>query len=172
LVPAVVAAARPACLVVGLDLSPEMLAMGRAKLAGRGLRNAPLVRADGQRLPFADASFDAVTVSYGLHELPTDVRVRALREVVRVLRPRGCLVVADLDRPPRAGWLVDLYLRLGEPAHARALLGEGLVRLLERAGFDVVREAPSGTTPMQLLVAHPATPRARHRDRTSVATSP
>jgi demethylmenaquinone methyltransferase/2-methoxy-6-polyprenyl-1,4-benzoquinol methylase len=156
LVPVVVAAARPECLVVGLDLSPEMLALGREKIARLGLRNAPLVRADAGRLPFPDASFDAVTVSYGLHELPTDVRERALGEVARVLRRGGCLVAADLDRPPRLGWLVDLYLRLGEPAHARAVLGDGLARVLRRAGFAVEREGPRGAAPMQLLVARPS----------------
>jgi demethylmenaquinone methyltransferase/2-methoxy-6-polyprenyl-1,4-benzoquinol methylase len=155
LVPAVVAAARPGCLVVGLDLSPEMLTVGREKIARLGLRNAPLVRADAGRLPFTNASFDAVTVSYGLHELPTDVRELALGEVARVLRPGGSFVVADLDRPPRLGWLVDFYLRIGEPAHARAVLGDGLARLLRSAGFAVEREAPKGAAPMQLLVARP-----------------
>ena len=155
LVPAVVAAARPTCLVVGLDLSPEML-VGRHKIARLGLGNASLVRADAGRLPFSDASFDAVTVSYGLHELPPAVRERTLREAARVLRPEGCLVAADLDRPPRLGWLVDLYLRLGEPASARAALGDGLARLLRSAGFAVARERPRGAVPMQLLVARPA----------------
>jgi ubiquinone/menaquinone biosynthesis C-methylase UbiE len=158
LVPAVVAAARPTCLVVGLDLSPDMLAVGRHKIARLGLGNAPLVRADAGRLPFSDAAFDAVTVSYGLHELPAAVRERSLREVARVLRPEGCLVAADLDRPPRLGWLVDLYLRLGEPANARAVLGDGLARLMRSAGFAVERVGPQGAVPMQLLVARRAPP--------------
>jgi SAM-dependent methyltransferase len=154
LVPAVAAAARPDACVVGLDLSPEMLAVGRAKLAAAGRTNAPLVRGDAGRLPFPDASFDAVTVSYGLHELPTEVRERAVREVARVLRPGGNFLVADLARPPRLGWLVDAYLRIGEPAHARGVLGDGLVALVRAAGFAVVaHESPAGALPMQVLVA-------------------
>ncbi len=85
LVPAVLAT-QPDLFVVGLDLSPEMLAMGRAKLARANRRNTALVRADAGRLPFRDRSFDAVTVSFGLHELPTAVRERAAREAARVLR--------------------------------------------------------------------------------------
>ncbi len=154
LVPAVVAAQRPDACVIGLDLSPEMLAMGHAKLAAAGRTNAPLVRGDAGRLPFPDRSFDAVTVSYGLHELPTDVRGLAVREVARVLRPGGVFLVADLARPPRLGWLVDAYLRFGEPAHARGVLGDGLVELVQGAGFEVVaHEPPAGAAPMQLLVA-------------------
>jgi ubiquinone/menaquinone biosynthesis C-methylase UbiE len=153
LVPAQVAALRPKLVIVGLDLSPEMLAVGQEKLRRRDLRNTTLVRADAGTLPFADDSFDAVSVSYGLHELPAAVRWRALGEIRRVLRPGGQLVVADLDRPPRLGFLVDAYLRLGEPAHAREILGAGLVRLLDEAGFSVAAEPASGAMPMQLLVA-------------------
>jgi demethylmenaquinone methyltransferase / 2-methoxy-6-polyprenyl-1,4-benzoquinol methylase len=154
LVPVVVAAARPRVFVVGLDLSPEMLAMGRIKLARASRANAALVRADAGRLPFRAGSFDAVTVSFGLHELPTAVRERAIGETARVLRVGGTLVVADLDRPPRLGWLVETYLRLGEPAHAREALGDGLARLLRAAGFAVEREGPAGAVPMQVLVGH------------------
>ena len=159
LVPARVAPLRPEIKIVGLDLSPEMLAVGREKLGRAGIRNAALVRADAGTLPFRDGSFDAVSVSYGLHELPTAVRRRALDEVRRVLRPGGQLVVADLDRPPGLGLLVDIYLRVGEPAHAREVLGDGLVRILGEAGFSVTAEPASGAMPMQLLVA-----RVRDRD--------
>lgn len=152
LVPAVVAE-QPETFVIGLDLSPEMLAMGRTKLVGAGRTNAALVRADAGRLPFPDASFDAVTVSFGLHELPSAVRERAALEMARVLRPGGTLIVADLDRPPWLGWLVDAYLWLGEPAHAREVTGDGLARLLRAAGFAVEREGPRGAVPMQVLVA-------------------
>lgn len=155
LVPAVVAADRPETLVVGLDLSPEMLAIGRDKLVRRNLSNAPLVRADAGRLPFHDAAFDAVTVSYGLHELPTDVRDLTLRETRRVLRPGGCVIVADLDRPPRLGWLVEAYLRVFEPTYARGVFGEGLLRTFAAAGFRAEREPAEGAIPMQVVVARP-----------------
>ena len=153
--------------MVGLDLSPEMLAMGVRKLSRAARANAALVRADAGRLPFADATFDAVTVSFGLHELPTGVRERAVDEAERVLRRGGALVVADLDRPPRLGWLTDAYLRLGEPAHAREVVGDGLACLLRAAGFTVTREAPRGAMPMQILVARP--PAHARREKTSPA---
>lgn len=153
LVPARLAAERPDVFVVGLDLSPEMLAMGREKLARLGAPRTALVRADAGRLPFPSGSIDAVTVSFGLHELPTAVRARALREIARVLAPGGVLLAADLDRPPRFGWAVDAYLRVGEPAHAREVLGEGLASLIAYAGFAVERLGPQGARPMQIVVA-------------------
>jgi ubiquinone/menaquinone biosynthesis C-methylase UbiE len=130
-----------------------MLRLGQAKLTRQHIGNAALVRGDAGTLPFRDGSFDTVTVSYGLHELPTTVRHRAVREIRRVLDPGGRLVVADLDRPPRLGFLVDLYLRIGEPAHAREVAGAGLGELLREAGFGVEVERASGAIPMQLVVA-------------------
>jgi SAM-dependent methyltransferase len=155
LVPALVARTRPDLAIVGLDLSPEMLRVGKWKLARHGIRNATLVRGDAGSLPFPDRSFETVSVSYGLHELPTAVRRRALEEIRRVLRPGGRLIVADLDRPPRFGFLIDLYLSIGEPAYAREVVSGGLVRLLGEAGFSADAEPATGAMPMQLVVAQP-----------------
>ena len=155
LVPMVLAA-HPEILSVGLDLSPEMLAIGQAKLARNHRDNVALVRANAGQLPFCDSVFDAVTVSFGLHELPTAVREDAVSEAARVLRSDGALIVADLDRPPRLRWLIDAYLRIGEPAHAREVIGDGLARMLRSAGFIVEREKARGCLPMQVLVARRA----------------
>lgn len=159
LVPAVLAA-HPEIFTVGLDLSPEMLAMGQAKLLRAHRGNTALVCADAGRLPFRDRAFDAVTVSFGLHELPTTVREHALSEAARVLCSDGALIVADLDRPPRLGWIIDAYLRIGEPAHAREVVGDGLARMLRSTGFIVERESALGALPMQILIARPTRPRA------------
>jgi demethylmenaquinone methyltransferase/2-methoxy-6-polyprenyl-1,4-benzoquinol methylase len=161
LVPAVLAVHRE-IFTVGLDLSPEMLTMGQAKLIRAHRANTALVRADAGRLPFHDRAFDAVTVSFGLHELPTAVREHALCEAARVLRSDGALIVADLDRPPRLGWLIDAYLRVGEPAHARDVVGDGLARMLRSLGFVVEQENAQGALPMQILVARPAGQKQSH----------
>lgn len=76
--------------VVGLDASARMLARARRKLAPFGGR-AALVLQSAEALPFADASFSAVTCLEALEFLPNDEV--ALREMVRVLRPGGVLLV-------------------------------------------------------------------------------
>jgi demethylmenaquinone methyltransferase/2-methoxy-6-polyprenyl-1,4-benzoquinol methylase len=75
---------------IGCDFSLGMLRAGR----GRGV---PLVAGDALRLPFADAAFDAVTISFGLRNV-ADVD-RALAELARVTRPGGRLVVCEFSRP-------------------------------------------------------------------------
>lgn len=78
--------------VLGADFCVPMLA-----LASRKHPNVPIQAADACRLPFADESFDAVTIGWGLRnvaDLP-----QALREIARVLRPGGRMVSVDMNRP-------------------------------------------------------------------------
>jgi demethylmenaquinone methyltransferase/2-methoxy-6-polyprenyl-1,4-benzoquinol methylase len=87
------ALARTGADVVGCDFSLGMLRVGR-RAAHEGVE---LVAGDALRLPFADASFDAVTISFGLRNT-SDVDV-ALAEMRRVTRPGGRLVVCEFSHP-------------------------------------------------------------------------
>ena len=82
-----------AAAVTALDLSFEMLRAG----AGRATPGLTWVNADALALPFTDASFDAVTISFGLRNT-TDPRA-ALAEFARVLRPGGRVVVCEFADP-------------------------------------------------------------------------
>jgi demethylmenaquinone methyltransferase/2-methoxy-6-polyprenyl-1,4-benzoquinol methylase len=82
-------------LIAGIDFSPPMLEAARRKLP-----KANLVLADACRLPFLEGSFDAVTVGWGLRNVPD--LAACLREAVRVLRPGGRLVSVDMARPRNA----------------------------------------------------------------------
>lgn len=82
--------------VVGVDRSRGMLGQAVPKLAGRPATVA-LARADAVRLPFAEATFDAVTCLEGLEFTPRPRE--SLREMVRVLKPGGTLLVSN-----RVGW--------------------------------------------------------------------
>jgi len=109
-------ARRTRSTVVGLDQSPEMLAGARGRLAAAGLEDrVALVLARGERLPFPDASFDAVTFTYLLRYV--DEPPAALRELARVLAPGGMLANLEFLVPPnpvwRAAWTV--YTRIGLP---------------------------------------------------------
>ena len=87
--------------VTGLDVTPRMIELARAKApaggARPGLGPAVFVVGDMGALPFPDASFDVVTTGYGLRNVP-DLAV-AVREIARVLRPRGVFLSLDFNRP-------------------------------------------------------------------------
>ncbi len=109
------ALARSGAEVVGCDFSLGMLRVGQAA----GHAGVALVAGDALRLPFADASYDAVTISFGLRN--TSDPDAALRELLRVTKPGGRLVVCEFSSPTFAPWrtvYVEYLMRL-LPAVAR-----------------------------------------------------
>ena len=96
--------------VTGLDLSEGMLQVGRKKVTAAGLDDRiTLVQGDSENLPYADASFDAVTVSFGVRNFEN--LERGLAEMRRVLRPGGKLVILEFSRITFAPirWGFNLY---------------------------------------------------------------
>lgn len=91
--------------VTGADFCGTMLALARKK-AGNDWKNLSFVFSDAKALPFPDGSFDAVTVSFGMRNIPDTLL--ALREIRRVLRPGGAFVCLELTRP-RSRWFLHLY---------------------------------------------------------------
>ncbi len=106
--------AKSGAYVVGADISLGMLAAGAH-------RDVPLLAANALALPFGDQTFDAVTISFGLRNI-VDVDA-ALRELARVTRPGGRLVICEFSHPSvRVFREVYLrYLMAGLPAIAKAV---------------------------------------------------
>jgi demethylmenaquinone methyltransferase/2-methoxy-6-polyprenyl-1,4-benzoquinol methylase len=103
------------CTVVGVDQSPEMLAEARRALGDR----VELVEASAERLPFPDASFDALTFTYLLRYV--DEPGSTLRELARVVRPGGTVASLEFGVPrglARPAW--ELWTRVGLPLAGRA----------------------------------------------------
>jgi demethylmenaquinone methyltransferase/2-methoxy-6-polyprenyl-1,4-benzoquinol methylase len=92
--------------VVGIDFSPAMLAVAqqRAQTAGGGACPPRLqfLRADALNIPFADDSFDVVTIGYGLRNLAG--WERGLEEMARVGRPDARVLVLDFGKPENKAW--------------------------------------------------------------------
>ena len=119
--------------VAGLDFSERMLAMARMRKSGSRSREPEqtqhaslgprFVCGDAQRIPFSDNSFDIVTVGYGLRNLAS--WETGLREMQRVAKPGGRLVVLDFGKPDNAIWrgLYFGYLKLFVPCLGRIFCG-------------------------------------------------
>ncbi|MDR0626852.1 MAG: class I SAM-dependent methyltransferase [Bifidobacteriaceae bacterium] len=91
-----IALAKRDASVVACDFSEGMLRQGRQRVGGR-VGQLSLIGGDGTRLPFADETFDKVTVSFGLRNVQ-DVP-KALTELRRVTKPGGKLVICEFSRP-------------------------------------------------------------------------
>lgn len=88
----------PSVRIVGADFTPGMLLRGREKLAGSPYgRRIVLVNAPCEALPHPDGVFDGVTIAFGIRNVVD--RERGLREMSRVLKPGGRLVVLEFANP-------------------------------------------------------------------------
>jgi demethylmenaquinone methyltransferase/2-methoxy-6-polyprenyl-1,4-benzoquinol methylase len=148
----------PGGTVVGCDFSEPMLDLAREKARARGVSSVRFEWADALNLPYDAGRFDAVTVGFGLRNFAD--RDRGLREMARVLRPGGRLVVLEFTRPRRppfstfyALWfdrIAPLLGRISDDPEAYAYLAEsvrgfpgpaGLAEMMDAAGLDRIRYA-------------------------------
>lgn len=113
---------RKGCSVVGVDQSPEMLAVARRRIMlAAATKRIRLVEARAEALPFEDGQFDALTVTYLLRYV--DDPAVTLKELARVVRDRGTIASLEFGIPeaaaPRALW--ELYTGVGLPLAGRAI---------------------------------------------------
>jgi demethylmenaquinone methyltransferase / 2-methoxy-6-polyprenyl-1,4-benzoquinol methylase len=142
--------------VVGCDFSEPMLELAREKADRLEMSDIEFEWADALDLPYRDASFDAVTVGFGVRNL-ADVEA-GIRELSRVLRPGGRLVILEITQPRRPPlshfhslWFDHIVPTLGALAGDRAAYSylpesvrsfpspEGLAAMMDAAGLERIR---------------------------------
>ena len=128
---------------IGIDMTPDMLALARANATKAGLTNVEFHEATIDELPLADASVDCV-ISNCVINLASD-KPAVFREIARVLKPGGRLAVSDIalkqPLPPELG--SDLMAYIG--CIAGAILIDDYVAGLKAAGFEAVQVVDSGS---------------------------
>jgi demethylmenaquinone methyltransferase / 2-methoxy-6-polyprenyl-1,4-benzoquinol methylase len=108
--------ARTDAQVIGIDITEEMVRLGSEKVARKGLKDRiQLVVGTGERLPFRDATFDALVFTYLLRYVPDPTQT--LRELARVIRPDGLMASLEFLAPPHRFWRFwwRLYTRMVLP---------------------------------------------------------
>ena len=140
------------------DLVDEMLDVARMHYADGKDEGVPVdfEVVDAQHIPYADESYDAITMAYGIRNMPE--RDQALSEMFRVLKPGGALVCLEFSTPPNAVWraLYGFYLKHLIPFWGGLITGDregfvylsrsikafpnqqGLAAMMEKAGFEDV----------------------------------
>lgn len=138
--------AREAMQVVGVDLTPAMLAEARQRLEEKGYHNVCLREASAEALPYGDDRFDVVLCRLMLHHAADPMRV--LREAYRVCRPGGRMVLCDITaaEDPAKADLHNRLERLRDPSHVAHYPATQLFRMMEEAGFTVTGQTASWKT--------------------------
>ncbi|GAA3655528.1 demethylmenaquinone methyltransferase [Nocardioides ginsengisoli] len=105
----------------GADVVPCDFSIGMLQVGKKQLPHLPFTAGDGTRLPFRDATFDAVTISFGLRNIVDPLA--GLAEMRRVTKPGGRLVVCEFSHPTWSPWRTVYieYLMRALPAVARAI---------------------------------------------------
>lgn len=136
--------AYPDSEVIGLDSDSRIIRIARTKVRQARL-DVKLNRGTAIALPYSDGSFDRVLSSLFFHHLATESKMRALKEIWRILRPGGELHIVDLGAPQNFGmYLISLIMRQLEETSDNI---KGLLpKMIEKTGFVQVEEFPPQMT--------------------------
>jgi SAM-dependent methyltransferase len=137
--------------VIGVDLTPALLAIGAERLREHGIANVALEEGDAEALPFVDESFDVVVCRSSMHHFAHPDR--AMAEMRRVTRPGGRVIITDLVVPDGADReAYDAAHRVLDPSHIRCLTDREL-RDLGGPRWTVTREDTStGRVPLEVIL--------------------
>lgn len=148
---AILAAQNGVDKIVGVDISEEMLAVGRQKLSAKGLEDkVDLLRGDAEKLPFSDRQFDAAMVAFGVRNFEN--LDAGLTQIYRVLRKNGVLVVLEFSRPRSfpIKQLYSFYNRYILPVVGKMISGDdGAYTYLPES----IEQFPDGETFLKHLTA-------------------
>lgn len=143
--------------VTGIDITPAMIEQARKQQQEQGLDNLDWVVGDALPLPWPDNSFSLVITRYSFHHFHEPGRV--LAEMVRVCRPGGRVLVADVAMDPAKVAAYDRLELIRDPSHTHALTTAEFTALFLNSGLTDCRQADYGVElglEAQLAASFPA----------------
>ena len=137
------AVAHPALRLYGVDLSPAYVRLARRRLAD--VAEVALAVENAEALPFAEGTFDVATSVYLFHELPRNTRRAVARELFRVVRPGGLVVLEDSAQLAESAEIATALRAFPDEFHEpfyADYLEDDLAEILREVGFSVESSEP------------------------------
>ena len=122
-----IAFARRGFSVVGIDMSPDMLKYAKKKK--KPFYKIKFICKDATEIPYQDSSFDVSSISFGLHDMPEEIAIKILKEMIRTTKKNGEIIIVDYYTP-RKGF--------------SSLLGHKIVKTWETKNYDHFRKVGLG----------------------------
>ncbi|MBI5614351.1 methyltransferase domain-containing protein [Candidatus Gottesmanbacteria bacterium] len=132
-----IALAKKGYQVTGVDLSPDMLRQAKKKVEPN--LNVKFFNLDATNLPYPSQSFDGASISFGLHDMPPEIGQKVLKEMRRVTKRGGSILVAD-HLEPSSHWFAQLFhpiIRKYETPNYVPFTHIGLTNILRKAGLHM-----------------------------------
>ena len=114
--------------VVGIDLSHDMLKHARDKVSPK--LDLTFIQGDAVKIGYPNDAFDASSISLGLHDMPEDVAIKILNEMIRVTKKDGQIIIADYNTPQN--WLGHQFMKLWESQYYQHFLEVGIDHYLDQ----------------------------------------
>lgn len=127
--------------VIGIDLSPKMLE--KAKKKCRNSLTLKFQHVDATEIPFKDNYFDYSSISLGLHDMPHDIGILVLKEMKRVTKKDGQILIVDYMEPKKhaVAKISHLLVSLYETKNYKPFIKHGLDGILSETGLKTYRES-------------------------------
>lgn len=127
--------------VTGIDLSEDMLKVAARK---NKYENVKFIDADAANLPFKDSSFDVSSVSFALHDMLLSIREKAVKEMARVTKQEGMVVIIDYALPENSirRFLIYHFIKLYEGKYYIEFIKSEFEALLRKSGIEIIEKFP------------------------------
>lgn len=126
--------------VVGIDLSPDMLRYAKKKVKSN--HDIIFVCGDATEISYPDAYFDVSSISFGLHDMPEEIGIMILREMIRTTKPNGQIIIVDYHKPKNKiiAWFGLRMAKLWESKYYDHFMGVGLNYYLDKVGLTAINK--------------------------------
>ena len=131
----------PKAEVTAIDLSNTMLSISKRK-AEKEKTEITFMQRNIEQTQFPDESFDTVSISFAMHEIPQHNRLNVIKEACRILKKDGTFVIMDMHKSKNKifSLLLKMHMKIWEPDYAKTILDENLAEELRQNNFTDVKK--------------------------------